>query len=410
MNNKRNDNLIIGINLGDYGSTGNIMLNSLEYAHKNGSFDVLALIPYETQQKNIVRTISFSAKICVLKHIYYVLLRKIKLPIINDGNYYNEYTAKLIAIIIQESKHYKNTIIHLHNLHMCNLNVSKLYKWLHKHNEYNVIYSLYDCWAFTGGCYHYSSIHCYQWEKECSNCPLKIKYAHHQLITRTKQLLKIKNLIMNPTSHWMELQLSKSKLHPLPSIMIYSETNLKRLKRNETLLAKYNLYNKKIVLAVGAYWNEWKGTKYLYEIHDKLPDNYKLIIIGSGIDKEKCKNAITIKQVNQITELPLFFEIADVYVSVTQAETLGLTTCEAQICGTPVVMFGHCGSIETIINGKTGIVVGDDNNVDKMITSIKHIVEDKPFKEKDIVESGNRFKKYEASKKYLLLYEQLTTK
>mgnify|MGYP003306623390 CR=1 FL=1 len=49
---KRNKTLIIGINLGDHGSTGGIMRNSLEYAHENGDFDYLVIVPHNKGYSN----------------------------------------------------------------------------------------------------------------------------------------------------------------------------------------------------------------------------------------------------------------------------------------------------------------------------------------------------------------------
>ena len=39
------DNILIGINLGDFGSTGAIMRNMFEYAHAHGNFDYLVMVP-----------------------------------------------------------------------------------------------------------------------------------------------------------------------------------------------------------------------------------------------------------------------------------------------------------------------------------------------------------------------------
>ena len=113
---------------------------------------------------------------------------------------------------------------------------------------------------------------------------------------------------------------------------------------------------------------------------------------------------IHINSINQ-DELPSYYALADVYLSVSQSETLGLTTCEAQMCGTPVVTFGHTAIKETI-NDKTGIIVGEDNDIPRMIKSIVKVVENNPFNKKDIIINGNRFKKFEHAKRMLNLYNQ----
>ena len=400
----KNDKLIIGINLGDYGSTGSMMLNSLEYAHNHGDFDTIALIPYETKKTNQVRTLSFAAKITFLKRAYYKVLRKLKFPIINDGNYYNEFTKNLINLIKNESNGYKKTIIHMHNMHMCNLNVNKFYKWLVKNPEYKVFYTLHDCWTFTGGCYYYSHIKCTKWMSDCKKCPQNIKYTKLQLKKRTKFLNKIKDLTLITVSKWAKDQVNMSKLRRLPTVVNLGETSLQPIITKPKLKNKMGLSNKKVVLLVGAYWNEWKGVKYIYAISKLLPERYHIIIVGP-FKSEGFKNITQINNV-ELTELPNYYSMSDVYVSITQAEQLGLTTCEAQMCGCPIVGFGNGGSKETFIDGKSGIVV-KNNDINGLISAIKYIAEKKPFKKEDIVASGNRFKKYEHSKRMLNIYKSL---
>lgn len=404
MIDKQNDNLIIGINLGDFGSTGNIMLNSLEYAHEHGSFDVIACIPYETKQVNKVKTLSFGAKIPKWKRGYYRILRKLKFPIINDGNYYKEYSKKLINIIKDYSKYYKTTIIHMHNMHHSNLDINYFYIWLGKQN-YKVLYTLHDCWTFTGGCYTYSFIKCNKWQNKCLDCPLKIKYSKYQLYKRTKLIRMIPNIQIISVSNWADQQLKLSKIHNITSKVIWGETSLKPFYGKTNLKNELMIDNKKIILFVGAYWNDWKGERYIYDIANLISNDYVIIVIGK-FNIRGYKNIIQ-KDVVSHDKLSEFYSISDVYVSVTQSEQLGLTTCEAQICGTPVVMFGHCGSKETVIDGKSGVIVGEDNNIEKLVKAIKYVVENKPFKKEDIIASGNRFKKYEHAKKMFSIYNNL---
>lgn len=402
MYTEKNDNLIIGINLGDFGSTGNIMLNSLEYAHEHGFFDVLACIPYETKQINKVRTLSFSAIIPKIKCYYYAILRRLKFPIVNDGNYYKEYTKRLIQIIKQESKIYKTTIIHMHNMHMCNLDVNKFYRWLGKHNEYKVLYTLHDCWTFTGGCYCYDFIGCTNWKDKCKNCPQCLKYTTHQLKKRTKLLSMMKNLTLIPCSKWLENELKQSRLKNMPSIVNNGETSLEPYKGISNLKNTLGLNNKKILISVSAYWNDWKGIKYLYALANQLPNDYVLLLLGGTLNKEH-KRIIHIPSINEQSLLAEYYSIADVFVSTTQSDNLPLVLMEAQICGVPVVGFGHGGTPEEITE-KSGIMVGADNDVNKLLSTIIRVVEDKPFKKEDIIASGNRFKKYECAKRQFEIY------
>ena len=66
-------------------------------------------------------------------------------------------------------------IIHLHNLHGYYINVELLFKFLKEYKK-PVIWTLHDCWAFTGHCAHFDLCKCYKWKTECHKCPQKKEY------------------------------------------------------------------------------------------------------------------------------------------------------------------------------------------------------------------------------------------
>ena len=114
----------------------------------------------------------------------------------------------------------------MHNMHMCNLDVNRFYKWLVKHKKYKVFYTLHDCWTFTGGCYYYDFIGCNKWQHDCKKCPQHIKYSNYQLRKRTKLINNISNLTLIPCSKWLEREIKKSNLKNVKSIVNNGETSL----------------------------------------------------------------------------------------------------------------------------------------------------------------------------------------
>lgn len=400
-----NKNLIIGINTVDFGSTGNMMLNSLEYANLNGPFDVVALVPFKTNNGSKVRIESFGIKFCKIKHYFYAILKRMKLPLTNDGNRYRQITNRLIKIIKKESLGYEKVFIHLHNIHDSEINVNVFYKWLGKHKEYQVIYTLHDCWALTGGCYVYDFIGCNKWRIDCKKCPQHILYSHSQLVKRTKLINQIPNLLLIPCSNWLNNELGKSKLSSIRRIVNNGETSLSPFVGESNLKKKLGIENKKILISVSAYWNDWKGIKYFYQLADKLPDNYVILLVGGELIKEH-KKIIHVASISDSNQLAEYYSISDVFVSCTQSDNFPLVLMESQICGVPVVGFGYGGTPELITN-KSGVMVGKDNNVDKLLEAIKEVIEKHPFKKEDIIASGNRFKKYECAKRQLVIYNDL---
>lgn len=408
--NQINKTLIIGINLGDFGSTGNIMRNSLEYASENGNYDYLIIVPRNSGGTNLYayqeKELNFLQKV-----IYHRVLKQPKKK--PDGFYETPYTKRIVRKIKEEIAKYRNCFVHLHNIHMANIDLRILFKFLKKEQKITkVFYTLHDEWSYTGGCYYSNYVKCDKWKSECEGKCVQ-GYAKHNFNTQKQLLLKKKftlllkeKLILITVSKWLKNNVESSFLSNVPALINYGETSLDPSRINDLVIEKIrnelNLNNKKVVLAVSAYWNEWKGLKYLYNIADQLPDNYVLLAIGGKIDDHR--RIIHINSINQ-DELPSYYALADVYLSVSQSETLGLTTCEAQMCGTPVVTFGHTAIKETI-NDKTGIIVGEDNDIPRMIKSIVKVVENNPFNKKDIIINGNRFKKFEHAKRMLNLYNQ----
>ena len=211
-------------------------------------------------------------------------------------------------------------------------------------------------------------------------------------------------MVLLPVSNWINNELSRSFFKDFEREVINGETNICDLGyKDEGLVEKLLLKNKKIVLTISSYWNEWKGIKYIYEIAKKLPSDYVVLVVGGKFDTNGHKNIIHIKDVPN-EDLNHYYSIANVYLSTSQSESLGLTTCEAQICGVPVVAFGHTGVKETFIDRKTGVLVGEDNSVDKMVEAIRYVVEKQPFKKEDIIKNGCKFAKHSCSKKYFALY------
>lgn len=402
---KKAENIIIGINLGDFGSTGVIMRNALEYAHLHGNFDYLVVVPNDSGNPN---TFAYLTKNGVLDKLDRRLFhRSLGNP---DGLFEYRATQRIIKRINKECKSYKNVIIHLHNIHMASIDFRYLFKYFAKQKKIrNVFYTIHDSWPYTGGCYVYKLFGCDEWKNGC-RCHCVQGYGSSRFdvasiwsLKKEYSKLLIDKMTLFPVSNWINEEMNKSFLRDFKKIVINGETNIEKLNyRDEEIIKRYSLKGKKIILTISAYWNKWKGVDYIYDIADGLPQNYVLIVVGGKFDTRNKTNLIHVCSVDN-KELSHYFSVADVYISTSQSESLGLTTAEAQICGVPVVAFGHTGIKETF-NEKTGIAVGEDNDVNKMIKAIVEVVENKPFLEKDIISNGNKFSKYSSSKKYFDFY------
>lgn len=395
-------NLIIAINLGDFGSTGTIMRNALEYANAHGDFDYLVLTP---QASTKINNVSFKTDL----NIFEKILRKFSLLFRNQGKYdgffYNKNSLRIIDIINENKKIYENVIVHLHNIHHCAINIEILFSYLAKEN-FPVVYTLHDEWLFTGGCYCYSHINCDKWKHGCTKCPLHIQHSKRLLNIKAKLVNRISSLKIVTVSNWLENEVKQSFISNVSVCTIYGETNIPK-KQLEVTKKEILGNHKYMLLSVAAYWSDWKGAKYLIELAKIIPNDFLLVIVGKNFPHTDINNIKIIDTELNYEQLSQLYSSADFYISTSQSETLGLTTCEAQICGCPVIGFGNCGSKETISSLDGYIVPNKDVNAIAQ-TILDNI--NKQIHKNRIKQFGEKFSRYSNCKKYLDLYEEMICK
>ena len=404
MNNKTklNKKAVIAINLSDRGSSGTIMDAALSGATTIKDTDIYKIVPQGKASSNTYCFANKESKLSfLLKNVYY----KIKTYKPVDGTYFNFYSKKVIRIIKKIARVHETTVIHIHNIHHSQLNVFKLLAFIAK-QQYNVVITVHDAWLYTGGCYCYDHVGCTGWQHSCENCQYGHKQATKYLYKKINLLNKIDNLHLVAVSNWVKRELGFSKIKNKPVEVIYGCTDIELKGKNEKYDFGIDSINKKILLSVSDYWNDWKGIKYLQELSSKMPDNYLLVLVGGNVDLSNFKNSIHINQTNNRTELARIYSSADVYISTSQTETLGLSCCEAQICGCPVVTFGNGGSKETIENGVSGYIA-KNKDVNDMLLLIKHILDLNSLKKENILSNGNKFNKQNCSQKYAVLYKKI---
>jgi glycosyltransferase involved in cell wall biosynthesis len=83
-----------------------------------------------------------------------------------------------------------------------------------------------------------------------------------------------------------------------------------------------------------------KNVAELFEIAEQLPE-YRFVIVGEGprrpdLAARKPDN-VTLRDFLPREQLPVFYSSIDVFITASTADTLGLSTLEANACGTPVV-------------------------------------------------------------------------
>lgn len=332
-----------------FGSTGRIAVDILRELEKNGDEGIIAYGRNSAPEN--VNSYRIGSDLDV--KIHGVLSR------ITDrqGFYSTSATKKLIRKI----KEYNPDIIHLHNIHGYYLNVAVLLNFLKEYNK-PIVWTLHDCWTFTGHCAHFSYEKCDKWKTECYSCPLKKEYPSSLLMDNSNKNYKQKkelftkpeNITFVAPSEWLRDLTEKSFLGKYPIKVINNGIDLTKFKPTESdFREKYNLQGKFVILGVASVWTDKKGLPDFVKLNEMLSDNQVIVLVGLNDNQISAlpKGIIGIKRTNSIEELAEIYSSADVFVNPTYEDTYPTTNLEAISCGTPVVTYITGGSPESVFEG-----------------------------------------------------------
>ncbi len=263
-------------------------------------------------------------------------------------------------------------IVHLHNIHGHDLNLSIFFRYLKK-TRAKVVWTFHDCWAFTGYCMHFDRLECDKWKTSCQNCIQAKKYSwffdnSNRLYNNKKQLFtSLDNLTIVTPSQWLANLTKESYLSKFPVEVIYNGIDLDVfIPRTSDFRKRYNLENKTVILGVP------KGKlQYFMELSKIIDNNCSIVLVGLT-EKEMQnlpKNIIGLPRTKDRFEMAELFTMADVYVNTTLEDTFPTVNLESLACGTPIITFNTGGSPEAL-DEETGMVV-EKRNMHAVYEAIK---------------------------------------
>ena len=277
-----------------------------------------------------------------------------------------------------------------------------------------VVWTLHDCWAFTGHCPHFSYEGCEKWKTGCSHCPRYRQYpksvfdnSSYMWKLKRRWFTGIERLTIATPSQWLADLVAESYLKAYPVKVINNGIDLSVFKPTKSDFRKrYNITeDKKIVLGIAFGWGVKKGLDVFLELAGRLGDAYQIVMVGTNelIDRQLDKRIISIHRTQDQSELAQIYSEAAVFVNPTREEVLGLTNIEANACGTPVITFRSGGSPECI-DQTSGVAVECDD-VDAMQREIIRICENVPYSSEDCVKRAKNFDILQMYEKYISLFE-----
>ena len=395
---------IVQINMVHNGSTGNIMLNVSKLLCKKGE-----------------ATATFSAKPYAKK--------KASFPVIANNKYFGNRFQNLIHTVlgqltgfngcfsylgtsklIRECKKFNPDVIHLHNLHSFCVNLPMLFGYI-KANNIPVVWTLHDCWGFTGHCSYFEMVNCDKWKTGCHHCPQLGVYPKTKIdstkIThnlKKKWFLGVKDMTLVTPSEWLADLAKESFLKDYPVKVINNGIDLSVFNPTESdFRERYGLQDKKILLGVAACWEKRKGLDVFEKLSNRLDDSYKIVLVG--LDKAPNDKIIAIGRTENQKQLAEIYTVADLFVNPTREDTYPTVNMESLACGTPVLTFKTGGSPE-ILDETCGSVV-DVDDIDAMEKEIIRICKEKPYSKEACLERAKNFDMYDRFEEYIELYEVL---
>lgn len=324
------------------------------------------------------------------------------------GTYSKKATKKFLAWLDT----YQPDILHLHNLHGYYINVPMLFEYVKKRNI-RTIWTLHDCWSFTGHCAYFDEDKCLKWQSDCSRCRYRNEYPKSfcddskKMHLLKKQWFKgIEDMCIVTPSQWLADLVGKSFLKDYEIKVINNGIDLATFKVSESdFRNKYNCNNKFILLGVASVWDDRKGLEVFVELSKRLDERYQIVLVGvdDNAVKNLPENIIVIQRTESAAKLAEIYSVADLFVNPTKLENFPTVNIESLACGTPVLTFETGGSTE-IIDESCGLSV-KKNDVEKLIEKIEYVYLNRPFTASDCIKRAQNYNARDKFLEYLSLYE-----
>lgn len=268
-------------------------------------------------------------------------------------------------------------VVHLHVLLGYYINVRMLFEWLASH-RCQVVWTLHDCWAFTGHCIHFTYVKCMQWRTRCAaytSCPQKRTYPEAWFggdrsvgwsfdeKKRLFAMLPPERMRLITPSKWLADLVKQSFLSKYDVEVVHNTVDTSVFRPTPSdFRERYGIGDRFMVLGVASKWSERKGLKDFVRLARDL-DSERFAIVVVGLNEKQIKklqkDLIALPRTESAEKLAEAYSAADVFVHPGVEETSGMTVAEAQACDTAVVMI-RGSACEEAAGGRNAFAVSPD--------------------------------------------------
>ncbi len=317
--------------------------------------------------------------------------------------------------LIRKIRQWDPDVIHLQNIHGFILQTELLFDYL-KGAGKPVVWTLHDCWPYTGHCAFYDYTACTGWKSGCRTCrEYRRTYPYALFRNQTesnyerkkKAFTNVPDLTMAVPSRWLQKEVEQSFLKDYPVKVIPNGIDRKIFHPTEKgLRRKLGLEGTFVILGVANVWERRKGLPYFTELADRLPDGFQIILIGlSRKQLRTLPERITgFTRTASGEELAEYYSMADVFVNATLEDNFPTTNLEALACGTPVITFATGGSPESLDEDCGRVVPKGDKEA-----LLQAVLQEQrePKSTEACLKRAEQYEKYDRFREYVELYHQL---
>ena len=303
-------------------------------------------------------------------------------------------------------------IVHLHNIHGYYVNIPMLFGYLES-KKIKVVWTLHDCWTFTGHCAYYSMIGCEKWKDGCNHCPQKKTYPTSVLMDSSRWNWEQKRRyftsvdpVLVPVSDWLAGEVRKSYFKNSLIRTIYNGISLEKYHPVESdIRTQLEMKNKFMILCLASEWTERKGYQDIIKLAGMLDDNSHIVMIGDLKEEiEEVEHLTILPRVNDLKDLLKLYTAADVVFNPSLEETFGMTSIEAHACGTPTIVYDVTALSEVMSEFPELIV--EKHDLEAVLDIIQKLSVERVAPEK-LREGCKKYREEIQIQEYLNLYEQI---
>ena len=282
-------------------------------------------------------------------------------------------------------REYDPDVIHMHNIHGYYLNVGILFDYLKTCGK-RIIWTMHDCWPFTGHSALCDGIGCEKWTSGCSSCPQISEYpkalidrSSRNWVLKRKMFGGVPRLTVVTPSRWLADKVRKSFLSEYNVEVIPNGINTEIFyHRDSDLRVRYGIEAKKVLLSAATTWNNLKGYQDFIKLSGMLGPKYVIVLVGVS-DKqlhELPDNIIGIRRTADLEEMAKWYSTADLYINLTYCDTYPTVNVESVACGTPVITYRTGGSVESMFGFGKVVPKGDIFEVVSVIKGYNNASDD----------------------------------